>query len=75
MSAAYRTLEDGTRVYSGGMKYRPVAREARKYRVRRPDSATAVRWGGQWLEPLDLLPDEERTMPVTLRDKKGRRGR
>ena len=61
----YKLLEDGTRVYSNGHKYRPVAVEDRKYAVNKPDSPTAFRVGGVWYEPKEFLPDESREMPVT----------
>jgi len=62
-----RTLPDGTRVYEGGMRYKPVPQERRKYRVRRPDDHRAFRVGGEWHLPLQLLPDEERLWPESLR--------
>ena len=58
-----RTLPDGTRVYSNGVRYKPVADEVRKYRRRRPDDPDAVRFRGDWFLPLELLPDEERSDP------------
>jgi hypothetical protein len=60
-----RELEDGTRVYSNFTTYTPVPDEQRKYKRRRPDDPRAVRWGGEWLLPLDVLPDGDRTMPAT----------
>lgn len=62
-------LEDGTRVYSNGTRYRPKAPEERVYARRQPPpEAGAVRWGGTWLLPLDLLPVEARLWPPTRPD-------
>jgi hypothetical protein len=63
-----KILDDGTRVYSNYYKYRPVTAEQRKYAVRKPDNPDAVRWGGEWLLPLDLLPNDLRVMPPTRPD-------
>lgn len=63
-----RVLPDGTRVYSGSEKYKPVAPEDRKYGVRRPDHPDAVRFHALWFEPLPVLPDQERSMPETRTD-------
>ena len=60
-----REEADGTRVYSNYTRYKPVPEEKRKYARRRPDDPRAVRWGGEWLLPLPVLPDDERTMPAT----------
>lgn len=62
------TLPDGTRVYQGGHRYKPKAPEERVYGVNKPDDPRAVRFHGNWYLPLDLLPDEERVMPVTKPD-------
>ena len=51
-----RTLEDGTRVYSNGTRYRPLPDTERKYARRKPDDDRAVRWRGEWLLPLAVLP-------------------
>ena len=59
---------DGTRVYRSYHRYTPVAPEDRVYGVRKPDDPRAVRWGGKWLLPLDVLPDAERAMPDTRPD-------
>lgn len=58
-------LEDGTRVYSNYTKYVPVPDAERKYRRRKPDDPRARRWGGEWLLPLELTPDDQRVMPKT----------
>ena len=66
-----RVLEDGTRVYSNGTKYKPKAPEDRIYGVRKPPPEAAdgvVRWGGLWLQPLPLLPLEARSWPETRPD-------
>lgn len=59
---------DGTRHYAGGMTYKPVPPEERKRRVRKPDDPRAVRFGGTWYLPLDVLEDEKRKMPETRPD-------
>lgn len=59
------TLDDGTRVYADGHRYRPRPSDERKYQVRRPDHPDAVRFHGRWFVPLELLPDDERLMPAT----------
>ncbi len=64
----YRTEPDGTRVYKSGHRYRPVAPEARRNRVRKPDHPAAVRFRGDWFLPLQTLPEEARTMPETRPD-------
>jgi hypothetical protein len=51
-----KVLEDGTRVYSNGTRYRPVPPEQRAYATRKPPVAGAERRGGVWFLPLDLLP-------------------
>lgn len=57
-----RTLEDGTRVYSNGTRYKP-----KKPVVDRP--AGAVRWNKQWLDPLPLLSEDARkNFPETRPD-------
>lgn len=66
--AKYRTEPDGTRVYTTGNRYKPVAEEDRVLGRRKPDHPEAVRFYGRWFLPLDLLPDEARTMPETLPD-------
>ena len=63
-----RVLEDGTRVYSNGTRYKPKAPEDRAYAVRRPPVAGAVRMGGVWFHPLVLLPLEARSWPETRPD-------
>lgn len=63
-----RVLEDGTRVYANRMKYKPVPPEERVNGVNKPDDPRAVRFHAKWFLPLDVLPDEERVMPVTQPD-------
>jgi hypothetical protein len=65
---AVKTLEDGVRVYRGGARYKPVAREARKIGVNRPVDDRAVRFHTRWFLPLDVLPDAERRWPETIPD-------
>jgi hypothetical protein len=65
---SYVELEDGTRVYDHGLQYKPLAPEERKYKVRKPDDPRAVRFKGDWLLPLPLLPDENRVWPETVAD-------
>ena len=60
-----KTLEDGTRVYSNGTRYKPVPPEARIYKKHKPPVEGAFRVGGTWYLPLPLLPDEQRSLPVT----------
>lgn len=61
-------LEDGTRVYSNGISYKPVALEDRKIGINKPEDPRAVRYHGKWFLPLDLLPEEERVKPETRPD-------
>lgn len=63
-----KVLEDGTRVYSNRTKYTPVPVEQRKNFARKPDDPRAVRWKGDWLLPLTLLDEDERTLPETRPD-------
>lgn len=64
-----RTLEDGTRRYSNGTRYKPVPLEQRKYAVRKPPGEGYVRYRGEWLLPLTFLPDDSReVMPETRPD-------
>lgn len=65
---SYRTEPDGTRVYSHGLRYRPVPDEERKYRRRKPDHPEAVRFRANWFLPLPVLPEDERTFPWTRPD-------
>lgn len=62
-------LPDGTRVYTKGHRYKPLADHERKIRRNKPDNAEArgfVRWRGDWLPPLPLLPEDKRAMPMTV---------
>lgn len=61
-------LADGTRVYSNGTKYKPVEQWRRKYGMNKPDDPRAVLWSSRWWLPLELLPDDDRTMPLTRPD-------
>jgi len=64
-------LEDGTRVYSNGTRYKPKAPEARLYARRKPPDEAVEgfsRFGGLWLPPLPLLPQEARSLPETRPD-------
>ena len=63
-----RVQEDGTRVYASYHRYKPLSDEERKYARRQPDDPRAVRWGGQWFLPLEVLPEAERVMPATRPD-------
>jgi hypothetical protein len=61
-------LEDGTRLYSNRTRYTPVPAEQRKNSVRKPDDPRAIRWKGDWLLPLPLLDEAERSLPETIPD-------
>jgi hypothetical protein len=62
---AYEELEDGTRVYRNGFRYKPVPLEQRKYRK----FPTGTQWyGGQPFGPKNFLPDDKRAMPATIPD-------
>lgn len=63
-----RIEPDGTRVYSNYEKYTPVPTEKRKYGINKPDDPRAVRFGGNWFIPMDLVPEPERVMPETRSD-------
>jgi hypothetical protein len=65
-----RELEDGTRVYANYHRYKPKAPEERIYGVNKPDDPRAVRFHTKWFLPLDVLPDDVRTMPPTREDKR-----
>ena len=60
-------LPDGTRIYSNRTRYRPLAPEERKYKVRKPDDPRAVMYNKEWFLPLDLL-SMGRVMPETRPD-------
>lgn len=67
----YVELEDGTRVYDHGKRYKPLSDEERVLRRRKPADAEergAVRWRGDWLYPLPLQDEELRKMPFTRPD-------
>ena len=63
-----QTLPDGTRVYADGHRYKPKPREERIYTPRKPDHPDAVRFHGTWFLPLQVLPDEQRQLPLTRED-------
>ena len=63
-----RVLEDGTRVYSNGVRRKPVPEHLRKYGHRKPDVEGAVLWSSRWWLPLVLIEDDKRVMPVTRPD-------
>lgn len=63
-----KVLEDGTRVYSNRVRYKPKADHERVYARRKPDVPGAVLYQGSWFLPLELVPLEERTWPVTRPD-------
>lgn len=50
------------------MTYVKVPLEERKYAVRKPDVPGAVLFHGDWYLPLEVLADDERTMPLTRPD-------
>lgn len=64
---SYVELEDGTRVYDKGLKYKPKPAGERKNKVRRPDDPRYVRFRAQWLLPLEyrVVPLEQRALPET----------
>lgn len=68
MSPIREILEDGTRVYTNGVRYTPVPPADRVNGVNKPDDPRAVRFHGKWFVPLDLLPDDRRQMPLTRPD-------
>lgn len=63
---AIKILEDGTRVYSNGTRYKPKALEDRKYGIRKLEGAIFFR--GEWYLPLDLSDPANRVMPETRAD-------
>lgn len=63
-----KVLADGTRVYDGGARYRPKPVAERVIGINRPDDPRAQRFHGRWFVPVDVLPDNERTMPLTRPD-------
>jgi hypothetical protein len=63
-----RVEDDGTRVYAGYHRYKPMADADRKKAVRKPDDPRAVRFRCDWFLPLEVLPDEQRVMPQTRPD-------
>lgn len=64
----YRELEDGTRVYANGVKYKPKKISERKYKIRKPAHPDAVRWHGEWFVPPELMDLMDRVMPSTRPD-------
>lgn len=65
MTGPVRVLDDGTRVYSNGTRYKPKPLSERKYGIRKPDDPRAVLHYGVWYLPLDLADEERREMPGT----------
>lgn len=63
-----KVLEDGTRVYADYHRYTPKPEAERVYQRRKPDDPRAVRFGTEWLLPLDLAPEGARVMPETRPD-------
>ena len=63
-----RVMPDGTRVYSNGVRYRPMADEDRVKKRRKPDVPGALLFQGNWYLPLELLPLEVRCWPLTRPD-------
>jgi hypothetical protein len=63
-----RVLDDGTRVYSNGVRRKPVPDSERKYGRRKPDDPRAVLWSSRWWLPLEVLPLDDRLMPETRPD-------
>lgn len=68
MSPVREVLPDGTRVYTNGVRYKPLTAAERVNGVNQPDDPRAVRFHTRWFIPLDLLPDEKRCMPLTRPD-------
>jgi hypothetical protein len=64
-----RVLEDGTRVYSNGTRYKPKPLAERKYKVRKPADPRAVRWGGKWWVEPEVVDENKRIMPLTRPDR------
>ena len=63
-----KVLADGTHLYENYHRYKPMADEDRVNQRRKPDDPRAVRFHGQWFLPLELLPEDQRTMPATRAD-------
>lgn len=64
-----RVLEDGTRVYSNGTRYKPKAPEEWvKGQPRKPAVEGAVWWAGSWVLPRSFLPGDQRLWPETRAD-------
>lgn len=68
MSGPVRVLEDGTRVYANGVRYKPVAPNIRRNKVRKPEHPNAVRWHGLWIILPELRAEEARVLPETRPD-------
>jgi hypothetical protein len=66
-----RELADGTRVYSNGTRYKPMADAERTKKVRKPQVEGALLYQGVWYLPLSLCPDGDRVMPETRSDELG----
>lgn len=68
MNRAVAVLEDGTRVYAGGARYRPKPAAERKIGVNRPADPAAKRFHGRWFLPLPLIEESLREWPETRPD-------
>lgn len=69
----FKELADGTRVYAGNGKYKPVAAEDRKYRKLKPDhDPLAFTWRREWHRLHVFVPDAKRgPIPETRPDEDG----
>jgi len=67
-----KVLPDGTRVYSNGTKYKPMAAADRKRNINKPDVEGAVLFGSRWVVPIVVLDDDKREpVPETRSDEEG----
>lgn len=67
-----RVLEDGTRVYSNGYRYKPKAAGDRVRKINKPDVPGAVLFGSRWVVPSVVLDDDKRgPVPETRSDEEG----